>query len=223
MWCIQEIDSVYRERMYDVLDLYSELYDPRRPVIGLDEKPKQLLEDVRTPIPMRIGKPAKYDYEYKRRGSVNIFVAVEPKAGRRKAKVTKRRTKQDFAQFIKELVDEEYKDAEVLRIVLDNLNTHSPKSLFDTFSREEAERILQKVEFHHTPNHGSWLNIAEIEINVMDCECTGRRMKNIDYLSEEVGAWETRRNHYQKKISWSFTKQDADKKLSKYYVTELNS
>ena len=209
--------------MYDVLDLYNEPYDPRRPVIGLDEKPKQLLENVRTPIPMKPGSPEKYDYEYRRNGSVNIFVAVEPKAGRRKAKVTKRRTKQDFAQFVKELVDEEYEDAEVLRIVLDNLNTHSPKSLFDTFSREEAERILQKVEFHHTPNHGSWLNIAEIEINVMDCECTGRRIERIELLSEEVEAWEVRRNQHEKKIHWTFTKQDADKKLSKYYVTELIS
>lgn len=223
MWCIQEIDLLYRERMYDVLDLYNEPYDPRRPVIGLDEKPKQLLENVRTPIPMKPGSPEKYDYEYRRNGSVNIFVAVEPKAGRRKAKVTKRRTKQDFAQFVKELVDEEYEDAEVLRIVLDNLNTHSPKSLFDTFSREEAERILQKVEFHHTPNHGSWLNIAEIEINVMDCECTGRRIERIELLSEEVEAWEVRRNQHEKKIHWTFTKQDADKKLSKYYVTELIS
>ncbi len=209
--------------MYDVLDLYNEPYDPLRPVIGLDEKPKQLLENVRTPIPMKPGSPEKYDYEYKRNGSVNIFVAVEPKAGKRKAKVTKRRTKQDFAQFVKELVDEDYKDAEVIRIVLDNLNTHFPKSLFDTFSEDEAVRILQKVEFHHTPKHASWLNIAEIEINVMDCECTDRRMKSINLLSEEVRAWEVRRNKNRKKIHWTFTKQDADKKLSKYYVTELNS
>jgi hypothetical protein len=134
-------------------------------------------------------------------------------------KVTERRTKEDFAQYIRDLVDLEYCDAEMLRIVLDNLNTHSKKSLFETFDEKEAERVLKKIEFHYTPKHGSWLNIAEIEINVMDTECTGRRMKNMEFLTKELAAWEKERNRRKSEIEWKFTKQDADEKLSKYYVT----
>jgi hypothetical protein len=219
MWCIQEMDSEFVERMYDVLDLYGEPYDPKRPVIGMDEKPKQLLEDSRESIPMKPGSPEKYDYEYKRNGKANIFLAVEPKAGKRVVKVTERRTKEDFAQYIRDLVDLEYCDAEMLRIVLDNLNTHSEKSLYETFDEKEAERVLQKIEFHYSPKHGSWLNIAEIEINVMDTECTGRRMKNREFLTKELAAWEKERNRRKRGIVWKFTKQDADEKLSKYYVT----
>ena len=219
MWCIREMDSEFVERMYDLLDLYEEPYDPRRPVIGVDEKPKQLLEDSRSPIPMKPGSLEKYDYEYKRKGKANIFLCVEPKAGKRATKVTGRRTKKDFAIFIKDLVDLEYSDAEILRIALDNLNTHFKKSFFDTFDKKEAERVLGKLEFHYTPKHGSWLNIAEIEINVMDVECTGRRMENKEFLAKELNAWEKKRNQQKKKIEWKFTKQGADEKLSKYYVT----
>ncbi len=219
MWCIQKMDSEFVERMYDLLDLYEEPYDPRRPVIGVDEKSKQLLEDTRKPIPMKPGSPEKYDYEYKRKGTVNIFLCVEPKAGKRVTKVTDRRTKKDFANFIKDLVDHEYRDVETLRIVLDNLNTHFEDAFFEAFDKKEAERILRKIEFHYTPKHASWLNIAEIEINVLDVECTGRRMGNKEFLTKELEVWEKRRNHQKKKIVWKFTKQDADKKLSKYYVT----
>lgn len=219
MWCIQKMDSEFVERMYDLLDLYEEPYDPRRPVIGVDEKSKQLLEDTRKPIPMKPGSPEKYDYEYKRKGTVNIFLCVEPKAGKRVTKVTDRRTKKDFANFIKDLVDHEYCDVEILRIVLDNLNTHFEDAFFEAFDKKEAKRILRKIEFHYTPKHASWLNIAEIEINVLDVECTGRRMGNKEFLTKELDVWEKRRNQQKKKIDWKFTKQDADKKLSKYYVT----
>ena len=219
MWCIKEIDTEYRERMYDNLDLYEEPYDPKRPVIGVDEKSKQLLEDSRKSIPMKPGNPEKYDYEYIRKEKANIFVAVEPKAGKRVIKVTDRRTKIDFAYFIKYLVDFEYSDAEILRIVLDNLNTHFESSFFEAFDKEEAERILSKIEFHYTPKHASWLNVAEIEINVMDTECIGRRMKDKVFLIKELIAWTMKRNLLKKKIVWKFTKQDADDKLSKHYIT----
>lgn len=219
MWCIKEIDTEYRERMYDNLDLYEEPYDSKRPVIGVDEKSKQLIEDSRKSIPMKPGNPEKYDYEYIRKGKVNIFVAVEPKAGKRVIKVTDRRTKIDFAYFIKYLVDFEYSDAEILRIVLDNLNTHFESSFYEAFDKEEAERILSKIEFHYTPKHASWLNVAEIEINVMDTECIGRRMKDKVFLIQELIAWTMKRNLLKKKIVWKFTKQDADDKLSKHYIT----
>jgi len=218
MWYIQEITPEYRRRMYDILDLYQEHYNPAQPVIGVDEKPKQLIEDSRQLIPMQPSKPEKYDYEYVRKGKANIFMAVEPKHGKRIAKVTLRRTNIDFAQFMKELVLF-YPYAEKLRIVLDNLSTHSKKAFHDTFEKEEAERILSKLEFHYTPKHASWLNVAEIEIGVMDNNCTGGRMKNISYLKSEVKAWNKRRNKERCKIDWRFTRKDADRKLSKHYVT----
>jgi len=218
MWCIQRIDSEYRERMYDVLDLYEEDYDPKRPIVCLDEKPKQLLIDKIMPIPMKPGSPEKYDYEYIRNGTANIFVAVEFKAGKRVTQVTQRRTMVDFAQFMKLLVTEEYSEAELLRIVTDNLNIHKEKAFYEALSEEEANKIMDKIEFHYTPKHASWLNAAEIEINVMDMECTNRRIGDIETLTNEVNAWTKRRNDNKKKINWKFTKKSADEKLSKYYV-----
>jgi len=218
-WCIPEITPEFRERMYNILDLCQEPYDPKRPLIGIDEKPKQLIEDSKKPIPMRPGKPVRYDYEYIRKGKANIFVAVEFKAGRRTTRVTSRRTKRDFAKFIKHLVDRVYPDVEILRLVVDNLNTHNETALYETYDTEEAARILRKIEFHYTPNHASWLNVAEIEIGAMDTECTGRRIKDKETLRKEVRAWTNRRNKQKKKIEWRFTKQKADDKLSKYYVT----
>ena len=217
MWCIQEITPEYRERMYDILNLYAEPYDPMKPVIGLDEKPIQLLEDSRKPIPMKEGKAKKQDYEYIRKGTANIFMAVEPKGGKRVTKVTDQRTRKDFAYYLKSLV-KKYADAECIRIVMDNLNTHNPKSLTEHFWPEQAKEILNKVEFHYTPKHASWLNVAEIEIGVMDKECTGRRIKDKEMLKQEVRAWAMRRNKQKKKIIWTFTKQKADKKLRKYYT-----
>ena len=204
--------------MYDLLNLYAEPYDPKRPLIGIDEKPKQLIEDSKKPIPMRPGKPVRYDHEYIRRGKANIFMAAEFKAGRRTTRVTYRRTKRDFAKFIKHLVDRVYSDVEILRLVVDNLNTHNETALYETYDAEEAERILRKIEFHYTPNHASWLNVAEVEIGAMDVECTGRRIKDKETLRKEVRAWTVRRNKQKRKIDWRFTKQKADEKLSKYYI-----
>jgi len=217
MWCIQRIDPEYRKRMYDVLDLYEEDYDPKRPIVCLDEKTKQLLIDKIMPIPMKPGCPEKYDYEYIRNGTVNIFVAVEFKAGKRLTQVTENRTMIDFAHFMKFLVIEEYSEVEVLRVVSDNLNIHKEKSFYEAFSEDEAKQILDKIEFHYTPKHASWLNAAEIEINVMDLECTGRRIGDIGTLTKEVDAWTKRRNKNKKKINWKFTKKNADEKLSKHY------
>ena len=218
MWCIGKINAQYKERMYNVLDLYLEPYDSRFPVVGMDEKPKQLIGDSRKPIPMQPGKPEKYDYEYVRNGNANIFVCVEPKHGKRITKVTRQRTKKDFAEFMKEVVLS-YPYAEKLRVVLDNLNTHFESSFYETFEKDDAERILSKLEFHYTPKHASWLNVAEIEIGAMDAECIGRRMKDISFLRKEVEACANRRNNERCKIDWRFTKDDADKKLAKHYVT----
>lgn len=205
--------------MYDVLDLYEKPYDPRYPVIGLDEKPKQLLEDKRKPISMVPGHREKYDYEYMRHGTANIFMAVEFKAGKRRTRVTSHRTKRDFAKFVRHLVDKVYPDVECIHIVLDNLNTHKGASLYEMYGPEEAERILSKIEFHYTPKHASWLNVAEIEIGVMDAQCTRRRIPEKEKLRQEVMAWERKRNKQKAKIDWRFTRSKADEKLSKYYVT----
>ena len=211
------MDAAFRACMYDVLDLYEEPYDPRKPLLCLDEKSKQLLREKRKPIPMKPGSPERYDYWYARNGTANIFMAVELQAGKRVTQVTERRTMTDFALFVKMLVDE-YADAEVIRLVTDNLSTHKEKSFHETFSKEEAERIMSKIEFHYTPKHASWLNAAEIEISVMDIECTGRRIGDRETLNREVAAWTERRNRGKKKIDWKFTKEKADKKLSKHYV-----
>ena len=217
MWCIQAIDGEYRKRMYDVLDLYANRSRSVH-VIAIDEKPKQIVSDRRITIPMKPGSPEKYDYEYTRHGKANIFVAVEPKKGKRKVKVTERRTKKDFAIFMKEVL-EEYPKVRKLYIVLDNLNTHFPGSLEEAFGKEEKERIMSRVEFHYTPKHASWLNIAEIEINVMDIECSGRRFENRESLEKEIGIWVAKRNSDRKRIAWGFDRKRADRKLSKHHTT----
>lgn len=218
MWCITAITEQYRERMYRLLDLYAQDYDQLFPVVCVDEKSKQLIMDVRGIIGIKPGSPAKYDYEYKRNGTRNIFVAVEPLAGKRTVKVTPTRKKSDFAYFVRELVDENYPQAKKVRMVLDNLNTHFPSSFYETFSQQEAGRILDRIEFYYTPKHGSWLNMAEIEINMMDRECLARRIGEAEKLESEINCWSKKRNDTKKKIQWSFTRQDADHKLSKHYV-----
>jgi len=218
MWCIAEIDEEYRNRMHDLLDLYAEDYNPDEPVICLDEKPKQLLGDAKPSIPMKKGSSERYDSEYKRNGKSNIFVAVDFKRGKRDVTVTDRRTKKDFAQYIKHLINNVFPNAKKLRIVLDNLNTHTKNAIKETFDEKEANDILDRIEFHPTPKHASWLNIAEIEINVMDIECTGRRIADKKSLIKETKAWCNERNKNKSKINWSFTKEDADRKLSKYYT-----
>jgi len=218
MWCIAEITPEYRERMYRLLDLYEEEYNPSYPVICIDEKSKQLIEEKRKPIPLKPGSPAKYDYEYTRNGTRNIFVAVEPKAGKRIITVTKTRTKKDFANFVRDVVENEYTEATEIRIVVDNLNTHFEKSFYESFSKKEAEKILSKITFCYTPKHGSWLNMAEIEINMMSRECIGERIGTEKLLKRQIKAWVKGRNKEKKKIIWKFTKQHADKKLSKHYA-----
>lgn len=217
MWCISSITTEYRGRMYNLLDLYESEYNPQYPVICVDEKSKQLLEDVRKPIAMKPGSPQKYDGEYKRMGTQNIFVAIEPLAGIRYIKVTDQRKKADFAHYIKELVYL-YPKAKKIQLVTDNLNTHFESSFYETFTEKEAKNILSKIEFHYTPKHGSWLNMAEIEINIMTKECLERRIGQKEILKREIAAWTKQRNKERKKINWTFTKKKADEKLSKYYV-----
>jgi len=205
--------------MYRVLDLYSKPYDPQRPVVCFDEKSKQLLEDSRPSIPMKPGSAQRYDYEYRRNGTCNIFVAVEPKAGNHYIQVTDQRKRNDFAWFIKDMVDSNYKDATKVLIVLDNLNTHFKKSFEETFDQQESKRLLKKIKLIHTPKHASWLNMAEIEINLLDHECLNRNIGNLESLEKEVNAWNKINNTEKRKINWSFTRYKADKKLSKHYVS----
>jgi transposase len=218
MWCIKEIDEDYRERMYDVLDLYALKYDPKYPVVCFDEKPKQLLGNNHEIIRMKPGSPQKYDYEYKRNGKANIFVAVDLKGGKRDIKVTDRRTKKDFAEYMKHLVDNVFPDAIKIILVMDNLNTHTKNAIIENFEKTESKRILNKLEFHYTPKHASWLNIAEIEINVMDIQCTGRRIESKELLIRETKAHTIYRNNNKCKIKWGFTKKKANDKLSKHYI-----
>jgi len=218
MWCIQEIDSEYRKRMYIILRLYSEPYDPFYPIICFDEKHKHLIGDIKDKIPMKPGSSEKYDYSYSRNGNANIFVAVDFKGGKRDIMVTDRRTKKDFAMYIKHLVNDVFPKAKKLRIVMDNLNTHTYGAILETFGFNEAVELISKVRFYYTPKHASWLNIAEIEINVMDIQCTGRRIASKELLISETTAYMNNRNEYESKIYWGFNQEDADKKLSKYYI-----
>jgi hypothetical protein len=218
MWCIQAITEEYRTRMYRILELYQQAYDPKQPLVCMDEKSKQLLEDSRQPIKAKPGKPEKYDYEYKRNGTCNIFVAVAPKAGVRVVKVTDKRTKEDFAYFIEALIKRHFPNASCIQLVLDNLNTHFEGSLIETFGKEKAARLQKKIKFIHTPKHASWLNMAEIEINIMDRQCTGGRIESKEKLTSDTTIWSKDRNDQKCTIEWKFTRQDADKKLSKHYV-----
>jgi len=219
MWCIGRITAEYRERRYDVLGLYARPYDAAEPVICVDEKSKQLLEQTRCPLPAVAGQLAKEDYEYKRAGTRNLFVAVEPKAGHREVEVTCRRTKPDFVAFVQFLALEVYARARKIHLVLDNLNTHFRASFEEVMGLETARVFLSRLEFHYTPKHASWLNMAEIEIGILDRQCTGRRIGPERLLRSEVLAWQQRRNQGQCRIEWKFTRQDADQKLSRHYVT----
>jgi hypothetical protein len=203
--------------MEDVLDLYAEPYDPKRPIVCFDETPYQLIGEVRTPLPTQAGKPQRYDYEYHREGTCNLFVHLCPQAGWRHVKVTDRRTKEDFAYCMRDLVDIHLSDAEVIRIVLDHLNTHTPAALYEVFEPAEARRILRKLEFHYTPKHASWLNMVEIEIGVLDGQCLDRRIPDVETVKREVQAWQTSRNENQVKIDWRFTTEAARKKLGRLY------
>ena len=203
--------------MEDVLDVYTLAYDPKRPQVCFDERPKQLVGEIRKPIPPAPGKLARYDYEYKRNGVANIFMMFEPLAGKRHVKVTERRTKKDWAECMRQLVDDIYPKAGQIVLVMDNLNTHTKASLYEAFGPAEAKRIADKLEIHHTPKHGSWLNMAEIEISVMSRQCLAERMGNIRRLESEVLAWAEKRNGKEAKVDWRFTTAEARIKLKKLY------
>lgn len=203
--------------MEDVLDLYAEPYDPQRPVVCFDECPYQLVGDVRAPLPVAPGQPRRYDHEYKREGTCNLFVTVQPQAAWRHIEVTKRRTRLDFAHQMKALVDERFPEAGVIRVVLDNLNTHTPASLYAAFPPAEARRLTGKLEFHYTPVHGSWLNMAEIELSVLSRQCLNRRLPDEGCVSQECARWEAQRNLECIGITWRFTTQNARAKLERLY------
>jgi hypothetical protein len=203
--------------MEDVLDTYTRPYDPVRPLICLDEASKQLLADTRPPTPPRPGQALRVDYEYERRGTANLFLWCEPLGGRRHVRVTERRTRVDWAHTIRDLVDIHYPAAEKIVLVQDNLNTHTPGSLYEAFPPAEAKRLADKLEIHYTPKHGSWLNIAELELSVLARQCLDRRIPDRDTLEREVAAWETERNGLGSKVDWRFTSDDARIKLKRLY------
>jgi uncharacterized small protein (DUF1192 family) len=208
--------------MEDVLDLYEEPYDPQRPKVCFDETNKQLVAETRVGVPARPGQVARYDYEYQRNGTRNLFLFLEPQGGWRHVAVTERRTMQDFAHQMRWLVDEAYPEAEVVRLVLDNLNTHRPASLYEAFPPAEARRILKRLEFHYTPKHGSWLNMAEMELSVFSRECLDRRIPDEATLKREIQALEAERNSTRARVNWRFTAQDARSKLSHLYPSVSN-
>ncbi len=217
MWCIPKVDGEYVARMENVLDLYAEVPDPQRPVVCFDESPTQLIGEVRQPIAAKPGHLERYDYEYRRNGTVNLFVFLDAHRPWRRVKVTDRRTNLDFARCMRDLVDLHYPDAPVVRVVLDNLSTHSSGALYDAFPAPEARRVLKRLEFHHTPKHASWLNMVEIEIGVLRRQCLDRRIDNKDQLVAEIAAWETQRNADKAQINWMFTTEKAREKLRKAY------
>lgn len=219
MWCIGRLTEEYRSRMYGLLDLYALPYVEREPVVCIDEKSKQLLKDMRTPLPLKPGVLAKQDYEYKRAGTCNLFVAVEPKGERRIVEVTARRTKVDFVDFVCRLLKAVYARARKVHLVLDNLNTHFRSSFEEVLGHNAATALLRRIEFHYTPKHASWLNMAEIEIGILERQCLGRRLKDQPTITLEVVAWQQRRNADHCGIVWSFTRQDADRKLGRHYVS----
>jgi hypothetical protein len=216
-WVIPAVGADFICRMEDVLDLYAEPYDPARPVVCFDETSKQLIAEARTPLPMESGKPERFDYEYERRGTANVFLVTQPLGAWRHVDVTDRRTKHDFAHQMRDLVDRHFPDAERIRVVLDNLNTHTPAALYEAFAPAEACRLLRKLDFHYTPVHGSWLNMAELEFSLLARQCLHRRIGDRDTLVAEVAAWETARNAQRATINWQFTIYDARRKLGRLY------
>jgi transposase len=217
MWCIPQVDGEYVARMEDVLDLYAEAPDPKRPVVCFDESPVQLIGEVRQPIPAAPGQLERYDYEYRRNGTVNLFVVLDVHRPWRKVKVTERRTAEEYAQCMRELVDIHYPNAEYIRVVQDNLSAHSGGALYQAFPPAEARRILRRLEFHYTPKHASWLNMVEIEIGVLRGQCLDRRIDDPKRLRREVAAWERQRNAARARIKWMFTTDKARAKIGHAY------
>lgn len=199
------------------MEVYHLPYDARYPVVCMDESCKQLVGEVRNPIPCKPGQPKRMDDEYVRKGVVEIFMEVEPLAGKRHVAVTKRRTRKDWAQQIKQMLDERYPEAIKVRLVMDNLNTHNMASLYETFEPQEAMRLANRLDIHYTPKHGSWLNMAEIEFSALKGQCLNRRIPDMETMQSEVAAWETSRNNRIRKIDWQFTTADARIKLKRLY------
>ena len=217
MWCIPRVDGTYVARMEDVLDLYAEMPNPRRPVVCFDESPTQLIGEARQPIPAAPGQLERYDYEYRRNGTVNLFVFLDAHRPWRRVKVTDQRTARDFAECMRELVDLHYPQAQQVRVVLDNLSTHSAGALYEAFPAPEAHRVLRRLEFHYTPKHASWLNMVEIEIGVLRGQCLDRRIGARDCLVSEIAAWEQQRNAAGSRITWMFTTERARTKMARAY------
>lgn len=215
-------NSEFVAHMEYVLDVYKKEYNPSCPVICMDESPKQLIKETRIPIERKPGIDAKVDYEYERCGVANIFMVNEPLKGERYVKVTERKTKIDWALLVKEIADDYYPHVEKIRLVMDNLNTHKPASLYEAFPPEEAKRIWDRFEFIYTPKHGSWLNMAEIELHVLTQQCLKRRIGDMETMKKEVKAWQEDRNNKEDKINWQFTTNDARIKLRKLYPTISN-
>jgi transposase len=217
MWCIPKVDAEYVARMEDVLDLYAEAPDPKRPVICFDESPTQIIGEVRPPIPAAPGRIKRCDYEYRRNGTANLFVSLDAHRPWRSVKVTERRTADDFALCMRELVDLHFPDAERIRIVLDNLSTHTSAALYAAFPAAQARRLLRRIEFHYTPKHASWLNMVEIEIGVLKRQCLDRRIDNHKRLVTEIAAWQQQRNHSGARINWMFSTDTARTKMAGAY------
>src|SRR5690348_14842211 len=203
--------------MEDVLEVYHRPYDAKRPLVCLDEASKQLIGETRQPLPAEPGQPERFDYEYERLGTANLFMASEPLLGWRAVQVTERRTAKDFAEVVRWLVEDVHPEAETVVLVMDNLNTHTAASLYEAFPPERARRIIERLEIHHTPKHGSWLNMAEIELSVLARQCLDQRIESMELLRQEVGAWELERNERQVEIKWQFTTAEARIKLHRLY------
>lgn len=208
--------------MESVLEVYQTAYNPKIPVICIDEATKQLVKETLVPIPAERGQPERVDYEYERNGTANLFMICEPMVGWRRVAVTQQRTAIDYAHLLKTLVDSDYAQAEKLIVIQDNLNTHSPASLYKAFEPQEAQRILSRLEFCHTPKHGSWLNMAEIELSVLSRQCLDRRIPDLETLKSEVDAWQDNRNHEETWIDWRFTTAAARVKLHRLYPSIIN-
>jgi hypothetical protein len=213
-----EHNGSFVANMEKVLDVYKRPYDFLHPVVCMDESPKQLIGETKLPIPAKEGQPARYDFEYVRHGVCNIFIACEPLTGKRMVTITERKTKRDWAVFLEE-ISERYKEAEKITLVMDNLNTHQPGSLYESFPPAKAKILWDRFEFVYTPKHGSWLNMAEIELNVLTGQCLNRRIDNIEEVKNEVSAWQEYRNNKNAKVNWHFTTDSARIKLLRLYPT----
>lgn len=217
-WCLpKRHDAEFVWRMEDVLEVYQRPYNPQRPVLCMDEASKQLVAEVRQPLPPLPGQPLRYDCEYERCGTCNIFMFCEPLRGWRHVRVTERRTRMDWAIALRDLLDQEYKEVERVVLVMDNLNTHSPSSFYEAFAPNEARRLTERLEIHYTPKHGSWLNIAECELSVLARQCLAQRIDKEQRLANEIAAWECDRNASASQIQWQFKTSNARVKLRSLY------